>query len=89
MKKLDAVANSKGCADVRDWVHSIVNHLYWSAATSQTGDEIVAKWTSVANHIQNVHVHDDAHFPACQHKPVDSSQYKKWLLPGSYRGNKD
>jgi hypothetical protein len=83
-KKLDAVANKKGCQDVRDWVHSIINHMYWSASTSSSGEETAAKWTSVANHIQNVHVHDNWHFPSCAHGPIDSSEHKKWLLPSMH-----
>ena len=81
-KKLDVVANSKKCKDMRSWVHSIINHLYWSAATSQNGDEMVAKWVSVVNHIQDIHIHDDQLFPACQHDPIDDSQHKNWLEAG-------
>jgi len=81
-KKLEVVANSKGCQDVRGWIHSIVNHLYWSAATSTGSEDTVAKWKSVVNHIQDVHTHDDWHFPACEHGPIDST---KWLLPCKYR----
>jgi len=81
-KKLEAVANKKGCAEVRPWIHSIVNHLYWSASTSDSGEETIAKWSSVANHIQNVHVHDNWHFPLCQHPPINAHTLTKWLISG-------
>lgn len=83
-KKLDTVANSKRCDDVRPWVHSIVNHLYWCTATSSTAEEKVAKWKSVVNHIQNIHEHDDWHFPVCQHAPIDAKDNKRWLQPSKF-----
>jgi hypothetical protein len=86
LKKLDAVANTKGCSDVREWVHSITNHLYWCAATSTSGQETVAKWISVINHIQDIHEHDDWRFSSCAHGPIptDTRRLKKWLNPGKY-----
>ncbi|KAK7881411.1 hypothetical protein WMY93_029820 [Mugilogobius chulae] len=53
-KKIDALTKLKGMKDVGMWRKSLVNHLYWSATTSASGEEVVAKWISVANHIQNV-----------------------------------
>ncbi len=35
------------------------NHIYWSATSSVSGPENLAKWTSLLNHIQNVHVHEN------------------------------
>jgi len=82
-RKLEALANERECEDVRGWIHSISNHLYWSAATSSTGEEVVAKWVSVANHVQNVHTHDEYLFPACLHGLTSDGQQKKWLEPSS------
>ena len=79
---METVANARGCTAVRPWIHSITNHLYWSAATSISGEETVAKWSSVANHIQDVHVHDDWHFPMCEHSQIDQRALTKWLHPG-------
>ncbi|XP_041938207.1 uncharacterized protein LOC121699817 isoform X2 [Alosa sapidissima] len=39
----------------------------WTAASSKTGPERVAKWTSLLNHVQNVHTHEDPIFPKCLH----------------------
>jgi len=66
-KKLEALGNKRGCESVHAWTKSMVNHLYWSAASSACGDEVMAKWTSIVNHIQNVHEHDKWRFPACLH----------------------
>lgn len=80
-KKLEALGNERECTSARDWAKSIVNHLYWSAASSTNGDEAVAKWTSVVNHIQNVHEHDSWLFPTCQHGDLDANHSKKWIQP--------
>jgi len=78
------LANVNGCEDVRGWIHSISNHLYWSASTSSTGEEMVAKWVSVVNHVQNVHTHDDYGFPACLHEPLTDADQRNWLKPSWY-----
>jgi hypothetical protein len=80
-KKLEALGKERDCAVIRVWAKSIVNHLYWSAASSTTGDEAVAKWQSVANHVKNVHEHDNWLFPACLHDDVTNSHDKLWLEP--------
>lgn len=51
-KKIDELARKNSTQDVGQWRKSVVNHLYWSASTTSSGEEAVAKWTSVANHIR-------------------------------------
>ncbi|XP_049447488.1 uncharacterized protein LOC125897969 [Epinephelus fuscoguttatus] len=80
-KKVEGVAKENGCEKVKKWQASIKNHLYWSAANSSSGGETVAKWTSLMNHIQNIHVHEDPLFPACLHGPTTSTS--KWLKPAT------
>lgn len=58
-KKLLKLSQSKDCEVLKKWLKSIKNHLYWSATTSLSGPEKVAKWTSLLNHMQNTHVHDN------------------------------
>ena len=58
--------------------------MYWTAATSTTGPERVAKWTSILNHIRDVHTHDDPIFPACLHPVRKSRDKKKWLTAGIF-----
>ncbi|TDH00595.1 hypothetical protein EPR50_G00190160 [Perca flavescens] len=82
-KKLDKVAQNKECVVLRKWLRSIKNHLYWSASSSKTGPEKVAKWTSLVNHIQNVHKHENPIFPKCEHLDRVSRDPAKWFQPGS------
>ncbi|XP_070409417.1 uncharacterized protein [Nothobranchius furzeri] len=82
-KKIEELGKRKTTQDVRLWKQSVVNHLYWSASSSSSGQEAVAKWTSVANHIQNVHSHDNALFPSCLHAPLDGEQARQWLKPST------
>ena len=79
-KKLEALGKERECKVVQEWIKSIVNHLYWSAASSSTGEEAVAKWVSVANHIQNVHEHENWLFPICLHGDVSD---RNWLQPST------
>ncbi|XDV11893.1 hypothetical protein PO909_000688 [Leuciscus waleckii] len=80
-KKMDAMSKEKDCNKVKMWRKSIKNHLYWSASGSSNGEETVAKWTSLLNHIQNVHVHENPLFPKCLHPP--STDKNKWLKPAT------
>ena len=56
-KKLDKLEKHKGYEKVRKWRKSIINHLYWTAASTPSGDGAVmkAKWSSLANHLCNIH----------------------------------
>ncbi|XP_067294166.1 uncharacterized protein [Pseudorasbora parva] len=80
-RKVDAISKKKDCDKIKKWQKSIKNHLYWSASSSSNGEEMVAKWTSLLNHIQNVHVHENPLFPKCLHPP--SADKNKWLKPAS------
>ena len=84
-KKLEHIAKEKQCEDVRSWIKSISNHLYWCAASSEpgNGDLSVAKWHSVANHVQNRHTHENSLFASCLHDclPEANARYK-WLQSG-------
>ncbi|XP_071768737.1 uncharacterized protein LOC139922184 [Centroberyx gerrardi] len=82
-KKLDKIARQKDCQLVKKWQRSIKNHIYWSATSSTSGPEIVAKWKSLINHIQGVHKHDDPIFPKCEHPDRTSTDWSKWFQPGS------
>ncbi|KAK0151762.1 hypothetical protein N1851_006863 [Merluccius polli] len=45
-KKLDKSSKIKECQKLKKWMRAINNHIYWTAASSTTGPERVAKWTS-------------------------------------------
>ena len=86
-KKLTNLVN-KGHTEIRPWINSIINHLYWCAADSENSspEMIVARWKSVCNHIVNKHKgHDDPLFPQCLHDPRSETDDKKsYLDPGIY-----
>ncbi|XP_064639095.1 uncharacterized protein LOC135494756 [Lineus longissimus] len=78
-KRLASLA--KKTPDVKCWQRSIINHLYWSAVTSNhDGSLIVAKWSSLANHIVNKHEHENELFPRCAHGAITP---RRWLHPAS------
>ncbi|XP_058606125.1 uncharacterized protein LOC131523619 isoform X2 [Onychostoma macrolepis] len=82
-KKLDKLSQKKGCEILKKWLRSIKNHVYWSATSSTSGPEKVAKWTSLLNHIQNIHIHENPEFPKCAHPDQASRDPKKWFQTGS------
>ncbi|KAK3104932.1 hypothetical protein FSP39_013440 [Pinctada imbricata] len=85
-KKLISLAREKDCHEIQDWIQSISNHLYWSAASSQDGNGqlILQKWQSVANHVMNIHEHRGDLFPECAHETLEGRERQKpWLKPGS------
>ncbi|XDV25962.1 hypothetical protein PO909_029784 [Leuciscus waleckii] len=82
-KKLEQIARDKDCSIVKKWQHSIRTHLYWTAASSTSGPEKVAKWKSLINHIQDVHIHDDPLYPQCEHSHRVSKGSSKHFKPGS------
>uniref|UniRef100_A0A3B3HS12 Uncharacterized protein n=1 Tax=Oryzias latipes TaxID=8090 RepID=A0A3B3HS12_ORYLA len=65
-KKLVALSKEKDCSDLKEWIDSIINHLYWSVMSTDSAEPnlVEAKWTSVLNHIVNIHTLDDVH-PIC------------------------
>lgn len=81
-KKLEQIARDKDCSIVKKWQHSIRNHLYWTAVSSTSGPEKVAKWKSLINHIQDVHIHDDPLYPQCEHSHRVSKGSSKHFKPG-------
>ncbi|XP_056114874.1 uncharacterized protein LOC130091161 [Rhinichthys klamathensis goyatoka] len=82
-KKLLKIAQNKDCEKLQKWYRSIKNHIYWTAASSSSGTERVAKWTSILNHIQDVHTHDDPVFPQCLHPQSNTTDKSKWLRAGT------
>ncbi|KAG1944833.1 hypothetical protein F2P79_014357 [Pimephales promelas] len=85
-KALDAAAKERECEDLKLWRPAIINHLYWTAASTPNGDADVmeAKWRSMVNHVQDIHEHGTATFPCCAHPPLEGeARNKEWLEPGS------
>ncbi|XP_063043320.1 uncharacterized protein LOC134437731 [Engraulis encrasicolus] len=85
-KALDSAAKDRKCETIKLWRPAIVNHLYWTAASTPdgNGDLMEAKWTSLVNHVQDIHEHDTPAFPTCAHPHLEGEHRdKEWLEPGS------
>ncbi|XP_033756770.1 uncharacterized protein LOC117339337 [Pecten maximus] len=79
-KKLEALGKTKKYALVGQWARSISNHVYWCAASSDGEEELVRqKWTSITNHIANIHDGHGDKFERCQHGDLE----RNWFKPGS------
>ena len=79
-KKLQAASKKKGCVSIAEWAHAVSNHLYWCAASSAgNGDQVVAKWTSILNHLVNVHTGHGEVFPECEHEELTD---REWIKKG-------
>ncbi len=83
-KKLEKISQNKECEKLQAWLRSIRNHIYWTAASSSSGPERVAKWTSILNHVRDIHTHEDPLYPQCLHKPRTSRDKGKWLKEGGF-----
>lgn len=79
-KKIAAVSQSKRHQVLRLWCESIIRHLYWCARTSDTGELLVAKWTTIVRHVINVHSHPNSLHPACFHGDLGD---REWLEEGT------
>ena len=61
------------------FTQSIVNHMYWVAISSKTEIEKEEKWTSLTNHIVNIHDHSgNKVFRKCTHEVIE----REWLKLG-------
>ena len=85
---IDSLAKKKDYAVVSKWKKSMVNHMFWCAASTDDDDDEdlkEAKWLSINNHIMNKHLgHESPLFSQCLHGRLHSRERKKkWLKPGS------
>ena len=82
-KKMEKLAKEKDCELIGEWRKSVINHLYWSAISTPSGDgeEIKAKWLSLDNHIHNNHRGHGKIFPKCRHGRLPGRGRKKWFKP--------
>lgn len=65
--------------------------MYWVARSTPDANQalMAAKWTSVTNHIMNVHEHDSEDFPRCLHAPLteEAIQQTAWIAQGKFIGS--
>lgn len=80
MKQLLKAMNKKAYDDLRAWIPSIVNHLWWSAAHCG-GNAVMLreKFLSFTSHISNIHhFYTNTLFVKCEHGDLGDSD-KQWL----------
>ena len=83
--KLLALSKEKDCDIIQPWMKSIINHLYWTAASSPDQDRVLmlAKQMVLCNHIINVHNGHSPLYASCEHGELeDRESQKNWLKPG-------
>ena len=88
-KKLKALMKNEKCGDLKPWLQSVINHLYWAAVSTPAGqgELIVAKWKSIERHIQNIHSGHGQLFPNCEHRQLRGRKArKKWIKPSELPG---
>lgn len=81
-KKLETLAKQKDCELVGKWERSIINHMYWSVASTPNGDGemMKIKWLSLDNHIHNLYSNHHELFRKCSHGPLNhETGRKKWF----------
>ena len=71
-KKLHQKALKKNANNLMPWIHSITNHLYWSAQTCNgNADLLREKWASCIHHVVNIHQWNGEQMVRCEHETVD------------------
>jgi hypothetical protein len=74
----------KGCEELKPWVKSATNHMYWCAASTPNGDKqlMADKWISLHRHMTNAHTGHGGTFPKCAHGRIRRRRdEKKWIKP--------
>lgn len=75
-KMLLKIARKKSCSEINAWIKSIINHFWWSCASSKGNvDELTEKWVSILNHITNRHTwKGNKFYKRCAHKRLSKKQ---------------
>ena len=82
-KKLEAIAKKTKGSEIRPWIKSIVNHVYWISSSCGTdGNLKSAKWLSISNHIVNKHTDQSDLYQKCEHEEL--AQQRQWLQKVNY-----
>ncbi|XP_063046055.1 uncharacterized protein LOC134440057 [Engraulis encrasicolus] len=80
-KKLEAISKQRDCEKMKKWIRGINNHVYFTALGTTSGEERLAKWTAMLNHVQDIHTHEDPLYPACEHAARQTRDPTKYLHP--------
>jgi len=87
--ELNKITAKRDCGVVGLWRKSTLNHMYCvagAAADESRIDRVEAMWISLANHIHNIHKHDNPLYAMCNHPPIpDDDLSKEWLVPSEFK----
>ena len=85
-KKLASASNKTGYQDLKPWIPSVINYLWWSATTCEGNAQLLKEnWVSLCHHVTNRHEWPGNQFyHKCAHQPYlpEAARRKKWLKPG-------
>jgi len=86
-KKLTQKAKTKCNDELRPWIKSISNHLWWTVQTCNEDPEILVRnWVSIVNHVADQHSWKEGEASvSCKHARLTKRERKQimWLKPGS------
>ncbi|XP_063436361.1 uncharacterized protein LOC134717799 [Mytilus trossulus] len=82
-KKILVIKPKKLPTEVKPWIPSICNHVWWCSRDPK--DKLEETWTSLLYHISNRHTFPGKLVTKCGHPPLsaDAITKKKWLLKDS------
>ena len=76
----DRAAKRKGYQVLCDWSQSISNHMYYCTAESNGSGELLQQmWSSILNHVVDIHKGHGSLYPKCQHEQLDD---RAWIKKG-------
>ncbi|VDI27339.1 Hypothetical predicted protein [Mytilus galloprovincialis] len=81
-KKILAIKPKKLLTEVKPWIPSICNHVWWCSREAKGNpDKLEETWTSLLYHISNRHTFPGKLVTKCGHPPLsaDAIRKKKWL----------
>ena len=85
--KLLKVSKKKACEELRPWIKSICNHVWWSSVTCKQNEILLKEnWISLLFHFQNKHYcTGHALYHQCCHADLSTEEEhsKAWLSPES------
>ncbi len=82
-----SLKETEDCSEQRQWktaevVSQYKKHIYWTAASSSSGQERVAKWTSILNHVQDMHTWSSfpTVFASTTHYKGQEQVFESWCV---------
>ena len=85
-KKILAIKPKKLLNDIKPWIPSICNHVWWCSRQAEGDpDKLKEMWRSLLYHISNRHTFPGKIVARCRQPPLspDDIRKKRWLLKDS------